>query len=108
MWPEAEDLERIVAQQSARYAASASPSDMDDLRQEGMLVMLEVMASKVLPESPPAYLAGVCKRAMATWWGEYKGRGDAVFNEELAGWTSPDPERAIDKRRLVDTIKGRK
>lgn len=102
------ELERIAGQQSARYAASGSPSDIDDLRQEGISEMLGVICSKHRPENREAYLSGVCKRAMATWWGDYKGRQDVAFNEGVAGWEkAPDHEGAIDKRRFMERLRAK-
>lgn len=103
-----EELERIAAQQSARYAGAASATDLDDLRQEGVAEMLSVIHTKEQPKIPGAYLSGVCKRAMANWWREFRSQDIAVYDEELhSTGEAVDAEGDIDKARVWERLQRR-
>ena len=94
------ELQRIAAQQAVKYQPSCSDSDLDDLRQEGVMQMIEVMLRKQQPEEPGAYLTAVCRNAMLRWFKTYKGGAESVpFDEEVHGAWDSDPEEQIDRAR---------
>lgn len=100
------DLLRIAGQQSARYRANASEMDLEDLEQEGIAEMLAVIATKDLPHNPPAYLAGVCKRAMAGWWRAYRSIDITVFDENLhSAEEESAPEADMDRKEALKRIR---
>jgi DNA-directed RNA polymerase specialized sigma24 family protein len=98
------EMQRIAGQQSARFSGTASPSDIDDLRQEGMAKMLEVILSRAQPENVAPYLAGVCKHAMHTWFKTYKAGETVPYDEEAMAWKHADAEGDIDRKRAREKV----
>lgn len=107
-------IETIASQQAARYLQGGSATDIDDLKQEGVLQMIEVMHRSPPPDDrkePAPYLHGVARNAMAAWWLKYKRSSEFVSLNENIRDERIDPEesliRAEERKLALDALKAK-